>query len=100
MRGRWVLTEQGGTAAQKLRKKAADALAEVRGGATDSKVEFFAVVGKKMATTVPCCHCGNADGNVFKIKDGRLAKGKAEALHEGCAKAWFEGKASDRPAPK
>jgi hypothetical protein len=47
---------------------------------------------------VPCCHCGIADGNVFKIKDGRLAKGvgHAEALHETCAKDFFTGKPSSR----
>jgi len=92
-RRRWILTDEGKAAAEKLKQAAVDEMAEVRGGKTGSKLEFFAVVGKKVGATVPCCHCGET-GDVFKVKDGRLAKGKghAEALHQACAKAWFEGK--------
>jgi len=95
-RRRWVLTDEGKAAAEKLKQAALDEMAEARGGKTGSKLEFFAAVGKKVGATVPCCHCGNADGNVYKIKDGRLAEGKghAESLHQTCAKAWFEGKSS------
>jgi hypothetical protein len=100
VRGRWALTDEGDKAAKELRKKATDEVAELRGGAPDSKLEFFAVKGKKVGASVPCCHCGNADGNVFKIKDGRVSKGHYEALHAVCARNWFEGKPTPKPAPQ
>ena len=93
-RGRWTLTEDGRKAAEKLQQAKIDEIAEARGGKTSCKQGFFAVLGKKLARTVPCIHCHVADGNVFKIKDGRVLKGRGEALHEGCAKDWFEGKPS------
>ena len=58
-----------------------------------SSQAFFAVRGAKAGKTVPCIHC-HKTGDVYKIKDGRLPKGHSEALHEACAKDWFEGKPS------
>jgi hypothetical protein len=42
---------------------------------------------------VPCAFC-HQTGDVYRIGDGRLPKGKAhaEALHEHCAEAWFSGR--------
>ena len=53
---------------------------------------------------VACVPCGALDGQqIFKIRDGRVPQGqpggKAECLHEGCAKAWFKGEPFSQPAP-
>jgi hypothetical protein len=53
---------------------------------------------------VECVHCGAHDGRqVYKIRDGRVPQGqpggRAECLHEGCAKAWFKGEPFSQPAP-
>jgi hypothetical protein len=42
-------------------------------------------------TGVPCVQCQSTEGELFKIKDGRVKNGRAEVLHEGCAEAWFRG---------
>jgi hypothetical protein len=101
-RGRWILTEEGKAAAEKLKQAAVDEMAEVRGGKAGSKLEFFASKGAKLGQTVPCCHCGIADGNVHSVKDGRLAKGvgHAQALHVACAKDFFEGNPSPKNTPQ
>jgi hypothetical protein len=92
-RGRWVLTDEGRKTAEKSSEAAREELVEVRGGAP-GKSEFFPARGIRLGSTIPCIQCHVADGNVFKVKDGRLAKGRghAEALHVACAKAWFEGR--------
>jgi hypothetical protein len=101
--GRWALTDEGEKAAKKIKDAEAEAKTktkiEDRGGATSSKKEFFAVRGNKCSLGVPCIHCHVADGIVYKLKDGRLRKGQghAEALHEHCAKDFFEGKPSPEP---
>jgi hypothetical protein len=58
----------------------------------DSGKPFSAIVGEKARSGVPCAHCGHV-GDVYKIADGRLKKGQRhrEALHEGCAEAFFTG---------
>jgi hypothetical protein len=45
---------------------------------------------------VACVQCQTLDDRrVFKIRDGRVPQGqpggRAESLHEDCAKAWFKG---------
>jgi AAA domain len=90
-RGHFVLTDEGRKLAKKLKEAEEEGRIEDRGAAVSGKA-FFAVRGKRLSRTVPCIRCGKADGEVFKIKDGRLdIKGHAEALHEGCAMAWFTG---------
>jgi hypothetical protein len=89
-RQRWVLTPEGEAAVRKggtITERIED-----RGGSTSRRTKPFRTVkGKAVAAGVPCIHCHKAEGDVFKIADGRVLKGKAEALHEACAKAWFEG---------
>src|SRR5262249_33907131 len=84
----WALSEEGRKAAEKLRDDP-DETIEDRGGANSGKA-FTPRVGKPCGPTVPCAHCGFS-GNVFKIGDGRLPKGKAhaEALHHSCAEDFF-----------
>lgn len=93
-RGRWILTDEGKTAAEKLQQAAEDDLAEERGGKAGSKAKFHAVDKGKLGKTVPCAHCHKADGRVYKIGDGRVAKRHYEALHKACAKPFFEGEPS------
>ena len=60
------------------------------------KKPFTATVGKRCDKEIPCIHCHVADGQVYKIKDGRLKKGQGhyEALHKGCAEDFYNGKPS------
>jgi hypothetical protein len=94
-RGHWALTDEGRKLARKLRGDADDTI-EDRGGAVSSK-PFVARKGERCRDTVPCAHCLGT-GDVYRIGDGRLPKGKAhaEALHERCAADFFTGK----PAPE
>ena len=77
-RGRWVLTPDG----KKARGK---------GSNVDAGSDAFQPVKGKRVQGTECVHCGNAYGEVFKIRNGRVKKGRGEALHEACAEAWFSG---------
>jgi hypothetical protein len=77
-RGRWVLTSDG----KKARGKGSNA---------DASRDAFQPIKGKRVQGVGCVHCGKAYGAVFKIRNGRVKKGKGEALHEACAEAWFSG---------
>ena len=68
---------------------------EDRDGANSTK-PFTATVKKRCDRGIPCIHCHVADGNVYKIKDGRISKGRGhyEALHEACAEDFYTGKPS------
>jgi hypothetical protein len=95
--GRWALTEEGQKAAKKLKAGENEERIEQR-GATPSTKKFFAVVRDKCS--LACVHCGIADGHVFKVKDGRVKKSRAEALHVTCAEEWYTGKPQPKePAP-
>jgi hypothetical protein len=76
LRGRWVLTAEG--------KKAASKSSNPHNGSA----AFQPIKGKRVQG-VECAHCGKAYGEVFKIRNGRVKKGKGETLHEACAEAWF-----------
>ena len=77
-RGRWVLDARW---EKKLRK----------GSNVDAGSDAFQPVKGKRVQGTECVHCGNAYGEVFKIRNGRVKKGRGEALHEACAEAWFSG---------
>lgn len=82
-RGRWVLTPDG--------KKACG-----KGSNADASCDAFQPVKGKRVQGAECVHCGKAYGEVFKIRNGRVKKGKGEALHEACAEAWFSGNSAKR----
>ena len=94
---RWRLTDEGKRAAEALIDAETETVAD-RGGVSSAK-PFTATIGKKV--DVPCIHCHVKDGAVFKIKDGRLAKGQGhyEALHKACAEDFFTGKPSPESKP-
>jgi hypothetical protein len=99
--GQWALTDEGSKAAKKLKDDEIERVIEDRGGVTSAK-PFTSAVGKRCDKGIPCIHCHVADGNVHKIKDGRLRKGQGhyEALHKGCAEDFYTGKPSPESAPK
>jgi hypothetical protein len=70
---RWKLTKEGESNAKKLKGAEDEQRVEDRGGTASSK-PFSAVKGRKCSKEVPCIQCHVADGNVYKIKDGRLRK--------------------------
>jgi AAA domain len=78
-RGRWELTSAG----KKIRSKSSK---------TDNsrRADFKPIKGKRLQG-VECVHCGKAYGEVFRIRNGRVKKGKSDSLHEECAEAWFGG---------
>jgi hypothetical protein len=45
------------------------------------------VIGEARGCT--CIQCHSSDGQVFKIKDGRIIGSKTEPLHKECAGEWF-----------
>jgi hypothetical protein len=94
--GQWVLTDEGTKAAKKLKDDETATVVEDRGGVSSSAKPFTAIVGKRCDKGIPCIHCHDADGYIYKIKDGRLAKGQGhyEALHKGCAEDFYAGKPS------
>ena len=100
-RGRWGLTDDGRKAAEKLNETVED-----RGGATNTRKAFFAVLGAKLARTVPCIHCHGADGNVFKIRDGRSGaragarRGPAPGLRQGLVRGQAEPGTRTRTEPR
>jgi hypothetical protein len=96
----WKLTDEGENTAKKLKDAEDEQRVEDRSGALSSR-PFVAVRGSKCGKNVPCIHCHVADGNVFKIGDGRLGKSQrhSEALHEGCAEAWYTGQPGPETPP-
>ena len=91
-RDQWALTEEGRAVAKKLHEDDEETVIDDRCGAHSNK-PFKAKVGQRCGPTVPCAQCGEL-GEVFKILDGRLPKGKghSEALHQDCAEDFFTGK--------
>jgi hypothetical protein len=43
------------------------------------------------AAETMCLACGQADGNVKRIRDTRQPGSQSETLHEVCAAKWFDG---------
>jgi hypothetical protein len=106
VRGHWELTAKGEKAAQATdgaKSEPKTAAAPFRAVANP----FRAIKGKRL-DDVPCCQCHqfaspSGEREVYKIRDGRIKGGpgsKAEALHEGCAAAWFNPPAPPKPAPR
>ena len=65
-RGRWVLTPDG----KKARGK---------GSNVDAGSDAFRLSKGKRVRGTECVHCGNAYGEVFKIRNGRVKKGKGRS---------------------
>jgi hypothetical protein len=78
VRGQWVLTDEG--------KKAAGSKPVAA-----KKTTSFQPIKVKRLQGIACVHCCKEYGDVFHIRDGRVKNGPAEALHEGCAEAFFRG---------
>ena len=82
------LTDEGRKAAK--RTDEAQERVEDRGG-SGSHQPFRPNIGDRARAGVPCAHCQRTDGDIFKISDGRVKKGHREALHNDCARPFFEG---------
>jgi DNA-binding PadR family transcriptional regulator len=89
---RYRLTDEG---KKLVEEEEEEERAEDRVGAPGGKKAkaFYALKGMKQRPTVPCAFCGKT-GDVYKIGDGRLPKGKRRLadLHDGCAEPYFIGK--------